>query len=241
MPAPAPIQYPRTDAIAKALDVSHTAVRRWRKKGMPNTSIAAAREWVAANKPRVGRRQVTGNEELVMPLVSLPENEDPQAVVQRLRTAEKTIAGSINAWVDIALPQALAEREKAKGKALIEAERKVTIINHKIEVLRREQRQAVSALLDAEGDVVKLERARGKLVTLDEAKEMSTKNLLPLIIEIRKLPDMAESERERSRLAAKAEALLAILRQSLTSHVQSKWEAAYGPEGENENAERLSA
>lgn len=168
-----------------------------------------------------------------MPLVSLPEDEDPQAVVQRLRTAEKTIAGSINAWVDVALPEALAERSKAKGKALIEAERKVTIINHKIEVLRREQRQAVSALLDAEGDVVKLERARGKLLTLDEAKEMATKCLLPIAIEIRKLPDMAESDRERSRLAAKAESLLAIIRQALSAHMQSKWEAAYGNENED--------
>src|ERR1700740_2495222 len=110
MPAPAPIQYPRTDAIAKALDVSHTAVRKWRKKGMPNASISAAREWVAANKPRIGQRTQPTHEELTMPLVALPEDEDPQAVVQRLRTAEKTIAGSINAWVDIALPQALKER-----------------------------------------------------------------------------------------------------------------------------------
>ena len=233
MALPAGIVYPSTDALSKALDVSHTAVRKWRKKGMPNVSISAAKEWVAANKPKIGQRTQPTHEELTMPLVSLPEDEDPQAVVQRLRTAEKTIAGSINAWVDVALPEALAERSKAKGKALIEAERKVTIINHKIEVLRREQRQAVSALLDAEGDVVKLERARGKLLTLDEAKEMATKCLLPIAIEIRKLPDMAESDRERSRLAAKAESLLAIIRQALSAHMQSKWEAAYGNENED--------
>lgn len=236
MPSPAPIQYPETHTIADALGVSHTAVRRWRKKGMPNSSLAAAREWVAANKPRIGLRSLPTHEELAMPLVALPENEDPVEVVKRLRLAERTIAGNINAWLDVALPEAIKERAKAKGKALTEAERKVTIINHKIEVLRREQRQAVSALLDAEGDVVKLERARGKLLTLDEAKDLATKYILPVVIEIRRLPDMAESERERTRLSAKAEALLAIMRQAGIAHVQSKWEEAYGSEEiENEN------
>jgi hypothetical protein len=199
---------------------------------MPNSTIAAAEEWMRANKPHVGKKTTPLSEEIKLPL---PDNEDPQEVVKRLRLAERTIAAHISGWIDIALPEAIKERDKAKGRALVEAERKVAIINHKIEVLRKEQRQAVSALLDAESAVVKLERARGRQIDLDEAKDLSTKLILPLVIEIRKLPDMAESERERTRLAAKAESLLAIMRQAGIAHVQSKWEAAYGTEGENEN------
>jgi hypothetical protein len=51
---------------------------------------------------------------------------------------------------------------------------------------------------------------------------------------------MAESERERTRLAAKAESLLAIMRQAGVAHVQSKWDAAYGT-GEDETEKLLLA
>src|SRR6266481_4164289 len=142
----AKVVYPSNNQIAKGLEVSAPTISLWRKEGMPNSTIAAAREWMQSHKPHIGRRMAPLQEELTLPLVALPENEDPQAVVQRLRQAEKTIAGHISAWLDIALPEVIAERDKAKGKALVEAERKISVINHKVEVLRREQRQAVSAL-----------------------------------------------------------------------------------------------
>ena len=172
---------------------------------MPNSTIAAAREWVTSNKPHIGKRQASLQEEITVTAGCSSGNEDPYAVVQRLRSAEKTIAGHIDAWVNTALPQAIAERDKAKGKALLEAERKISVINHKVEHLRREQRQAVSALFDAEGDVVKLEKARGKLITLDEAKDLISKSLVPVCIALRKLPEAATSEDERQRLSAIAE------------------------------------
>lgn len=224
------IVYPTDAAIAKGLEVHATTVGVWRKAGMPNTSIEAAREWMRANKPHIGKRVQPTVEELKEPLIVLPDEEDPIEVVKRLRLAERTIAGHIDAWLNRALPEAIAERDRAKGKALVEAERKINIINHKVETLRKEQRQAVSALLTAEKIVVGLERARGRHIDLDEAKDLATRLILPIAIEIRKLPDMGENERERSRLAAKAEALLSMMRQAAYDHVQAKLDAAYPPE-----------
>src|SRR5712691_7758663 len=108
------IVYPSARQIGHALGVSSTAARKWRKEGMPNSTIAAAREWMEAHKPKIGRRMTTVQEEIKLPLVVLPDNEDPQQVVKRLRLAERTIAGHINGWLDIALPEALKERDKAK-------------------------------------------------------------------------------------------------------------------------------
>lgn len=218
--ATAKLIYPTNRAIATGLGVHESTVGMWRKEGMPNTSIAAAREWMEAHRPNVGLRETVAVEELKLPLVVLPENEEPEQVVKRLRLAERTIAGHIDAWLNRGLPDAMAERDKAKGKALIEVERKISIIHHKIEQLRREQRMAVSALLNAEADVVKLERARGKLITIDEAKDLVSKSILPICIAIRKIPESATSDEERKRFAAIAEALLAVLRDAATAAVQ---------------------
>jgi hypothetical protein len=146
--------------------------------------------------------------------------------VARLRLSEKWISGEIASWIDVALPQMIAERDQAKGKALAEIDCKISIINHKLERLRREQRAAVSALLSAEGDIVKLEKSRGALISLDAAKDLVSQALLPVIIAIKRMPESAEDVRERARLSALAEALLSTLRDSAHEVVKEKTPSA---------------
>ena len=83
MPAKLPIAYPTPKQIANALGVCGTSARAWLKEGMPNATIAAAEEWVKANKPHIGKRTTPEQEEIKVPPVVLKEDEDPQAVVHR--------------------------------------------------------------------------------------------------------------------------------------------------------------
>jgi hypothetical protein len=222
MPSKANRLCPTNVDIARSLGVEAVTIGVWRKLGMPNGTIAAAREWMEANKPVTAhRRTSTPTEDLKQPLVALPD-EDPTEVVKRLRLAERTIAAGLTGWIDIALPEAIKERDEARpGKAQDEAERKITVIHYKIEALRKEQRAAVSALFKAEQDAVKLDRARGKLITIDEAKDLASKLLLPSIIAIRKLPDAATDENERNKFSAIAEMLLSGMREAATAALKS--------------------
>jgi hypothetical protein len=205
--------------LGKALSRSKPTIGRWRKAGMPNTSVEGAREWASTNRPHRGP-PTPQQEALESPTIVLPEDEDAYATVRRLRLAEREIAGAIEGWCTISLPKVTEERNAAKtAKAVLEAERRITQVQNKIEGLRKEQRVAIKALLEAEQHLVKLEKARGKLVTLDEAKDLITKSLTPVLIAIRKLPDSAQSQEERSRFAAIAESLLSVIRESATAAV----------------------
>ena len=153
-------------------------------------------------------------------------------MVARLQTFERTISGQIEAWVGVALPQARAARDNAKGKkALLESERTLSLIQGKIEFLRREHRDASKALLNAERQVVDLERERGRLISVDAYKDKVTKVLAPILIEIRKLPDTAENEEQKVKFAAVATRLLAIVRESA--------QEVYGSNGDEERVEIL--
>jgi hypothetical protein len=175
-----------------------------------------------ANKPRIGRYQAPLEEELPRAPIIAPVDEDPYALVQRLRASEKAISGEITGWLDVTLPALIEERNKSRGKALIAADRKVAIVNHTISVLRREQRVAIAALLAAERDIVRLEKDRGKLVSLDVAKDLISNALLPAIIAIRRMPESGENDREKARLRVLSESLLAVMRDSARESVQTK-------------------
>lgn len=197
---------------------------------MPNTSIEDARNWMNANKSRTPHNLKKIESELQRPLVEIPlEGDDLEVSVKRLRLAERTIYAEIEAWLRL-LGELEASRARASDGNLSDLDRKITVVHHKIEVLRREQRQAVTILLDAEAAVVRLGKARGSLISLDDAKDMLTKEWLPIIVEIRRLPEMAENDRERQRLSAKSEAMLGMMRQTFIDFVQKKLDDAYGPE-----------
>jgi hypothetical protein len=207
---------PVTDTeIAKALGVTQSTVSGWRRRhGMPNASIDAAKEWQASNRPHKGL-PTPPSEVLQAPSFELAQGTDPYDVVSRLQTFERTVSGQIEAWVNVSLPQAREARDNAKGKkALIEAERTLSLIQNKIEYLRKEHRDASKALLNAERMVIKVEHERGRLIAVDAYKDRITKMLAPIIIEIRKLPDSAENEIEKVKLSAIATRLLGILRES---------------------------
>ena len=92
------------------------------------------------------------------------------------------------------------------------AERKIAAVHHRIAGLRVEQRRVIASLVSTEEAIVKMERARGKLIDLDAAKYLITRSILPLTIAIRRIPDSGRDDDEKARLQAISEALLAEIR-----------------------------
>src|SRR5258708_4379557 len=219
-----PAQLTHTE-IAKALGVTQPTIHTWRQAGMPTASVEAARQWRETHRPHKGSVTPPVQEVLQAPSFELAVGNNPYDVVNRLQTFERTVSGQIEAWVNVSLPQARAARDNAKGrKALLEAERTLSLIQGKIEFLRREHRDASKALLNAERSVRKLEQERGRLITVDAYKDKITKVLAPILIEIRKLPDAAENEDEKVKFSAIATRLLGIMRESA--------QEVYGSDGE---------
>ena len=99
--------------------------------------------------------------------MNIAEAGDPYELIQRLKVCEARIASEIAGWANVVLPQLSRERDAAREKERQELERKIAVISHKISVLRVEQRATISALIRAENEVIKLEKARGKLISLD--------------------------------------------------------------------------
>ncbi len=213
---PLGVVYPSNAELGRRLGVTGVTIGYWRKEGCPNTSVTAARAWMENNKPRIGRHQAPLQDELPRPPIVLPSEEDPYALVQRLRDSEKAISGEIDGWLSVTLPGLVAERD----------ERKIAIVNHRISALRKEQRTAIAALLAAERDIVKLEYSRGKLISLDSARDLVSSAILPIIIAVRRMPESGEDDREKTRLRALSESLLAVAREAAREFVQIKLAAA---------------
>lgn len=112
---------------------------------------------------------------------------------------------------EIAGLSAALETARAKGD-----EKSIFKLAQVLKSTRNEHRLQSDALLKAEARVILLEKNRGALVELDAAKQLITKVLSPLLIFVRKLPDSAESEGERVKLAFISEAALAVIRTSCT-------------------------
>jgi hypothetical protein len=214
--------------LARKIGVAQSTISGWRKCGMPNGSLQVALEWVNTNRPMRGKRTLPAEEEILCPTVPLPENEDLYAILSRLRQVERSIAAQISGWVDIALPEVMAERAKLSGKAVALLDRKTGIINNRVERLRKEQRATIASIIATENAVVKLEKNRGKLIEMDAAKDLVSNALMPIVVEIRRLPQKAESDHERIRLSAIAESLLAVARDAAHEYVQFKLDAVNG-------------
>jgi hypothetical protein len=135
--------------------------------------------------------------------------------VQRLRLAERTISIEIDTLLNGVLSSLVAQHNQAHGKVLTEVDRQISIVNYELSALRREQRAAVGALLHAEGMFAKLERMRGILLIADEAKVFVSRYISQVLDEIRRLPDMAETDRERQRFGMRTEAIMSIMRQDV--------------------------
>jgi hypothetical protein len=70
------------------------------------------------------------------------------------------------------------------------------------QALRREHASMIKSLFDASAKLLKLEEARGKLVTLDRALAMISEALSEPVILLRQLPSLGRDEAERSKLQA---------------------------------------
>jgi hypothetical protein len=133
-------------------------------------------------------------------------------VLARLRVNEQIISGEAKA-LTLALNRARNARNVCQdGDETSRLEKKIFSYSQMLKGVRKEHREATKSLLAAESDVVALEEQRGKLVTLDAAKDLLTKTLMPLIIFLRKLPDGAETEGEKLKLTAAGNRGLAIIR-----------------------------
>src|SRR6266481_998444 len=170
--------------IARELGISGQTIGVWKREGCPTSSVGAALEWARDNRPHFGKRQAASQEEIPRPLpVVLPPDESVYDVVARLRENERAIAGEVASWLNLSAKLA-EDRGKTGGKEALELDRKISVIGHRVAVLRKEQRAAVQALLDGESAIIKLEKARGALITLDGAKELVSSAVLPIIIAI---------------------------------------------------------
>jgi len=192
--------------LATALNVARTTAWRWRSKGMPNTSIEAARDW-ASNQASKNQQDVED-----IPDPRPVDGDCAYDVLARLRVNEQVISGEIRA-LTLALNRARVARNNSQdeGETKLQ-EKKIFSYTQMLKGVRKEHREATKSLFSAEADVVALEEQRGKLVTLDAAKDLITKTLMPLITFLRKLPEVAETDSERLRLNEASERGLAIIR-----------------------------
>jgi hypothetical protein len=103
------------------------------------------------------------------------EKEDLAACIRRLRRLEATCAQSL-------------ERMLREGRV------------SEAQALRREHASIIKSLFDASSKLLKLEEARGKLVSLDTALSMISESLSEPVILLRQLPSVARDSAERDRL-----------------------------------------
>jgi hypothetical protein len=209
--------------LSTALSVPRSTISKWRSRGMPSSSIELARAWQEANRPHRGRKTLPDAPPLIHPNGQNPDDlaDDPYSVRDRLRKAEKQISCALNSWTEEGLPKAMTVRNNAKTQQeILAAENQISQIHLTVKNLRHEHRLACKALLDSEMSIVKLGEKRGKLVTLDAAKDLISAILKPLHIFLTKLPDAAETDAERTKLTSIAEAGLGIIRESATKHVR---------------------
>lgn len=192
--------------LAKALNVARTTAWRWRKAGMPNTSLDEAKAWAA--------NQVNKNTK------NLEDVPDPIAVsgdcaydvLARLRVNEQVISGEIRA-LTLALNRARSARNASNDETEIRLqEKKIFSYTQMLKAVRKEHRESTKSLFAAETAVVSLEEQRGNLVTLEAAKDLITKRLMPLILFLKKLPDEASTLPEKVKLTEVGNRGLAIIR-----------------------------
>ena len=186
-------------ALAKALGLDHRGVSRDVRRGMPR-DIQGALQWrLAYVRPQKGTRRPSLDEararvEPPSPKVvvafdyanapaSDESDEDLAVCISRLRRLERTCAQS--------LERCLREGRIAESQAL-----------------RREHSTLVKNIFDTSSKLLRLQVDSGKLVTLDTALRMISDSLAPVIIQLRRLPDLARDPADRPRFEAFLNAVL---------------------------------
>lgn len=184
---------------------------------MPTTSGDDAKTWRLANQSQGINHRTRNSVKAATPEITIDasgvsvDGETLETAVERLRRNEKAIAMQLDAN--------LARLRTLTGDDTPEAKTEVDKLQASITQLRREQTAVIKALGDSEDKVVKLQKARGKLIDLDEAKAFVNGALLPLLMEIKKLPDSARSDEERAFLVKLTEMLLTKAREAAADHV----------------------
>jgi len=195
--------------LAKALGIDRTTAWRWRKDGMSNEDIEAAKAFAQNRKPRPKPKPtnvapqimetVVGDKKLTIPV----EGETAYNVRDRLQAQERTIAAEIEA-LNAALEQARAAGDEKQAYKLLQA----------LKSAREEHRRQADSLLKAEGRIILLEKNRGDLISTEAARQFVSQTIIPLTIWLRKLPDIGRNPEEKGLLETLREAGLAVLRDS---------------------------
>lgn len=159
---------------------------RRRIKGVPKLRMSRKEEKLAADPNRE--------------TAELEQDAGPSTIIQSLRNqTEREYQQSL-----------LAERkiiEATERGDLIEVERWEAIKN----VSRRAHAKMTPVLVATEEKLFKLQRTRGELITVDAGKALMTQLISPLIIYIRKMPDLARSESEKTLLQTIAHGELQLI------------------------------
>ena len=170
--------------LARAMNLSAGRISQLAKRGMPTESVAAAQEW----RLRCTRRR-SPNARQVIPIDfanaaaadqrrASEGREDPEelsATLGRLRQTERAIS--------ITLTRLLKEDKVSEAV-----------------ILRKEHSGVVRSLFDAESKMLKLNEARGKVISVDRALSMVNEAMQSAILVLRRLPELGRSEEERRRL-----------------------------------------
>jgi len=163
-------------------------------------SLELAKAWAEAraNRPVV--------EVDAQPLPMEGAGESPYDVRDRLRKAEKAIAGEMRG-LDEALKRARKDGDVSLAYKL----------SRSLRSAREEHRKAIDSLLKAEKRIVELEKARGALVTLDVAKDLITRTLAPVTAWLKRLANSARNDDEKALLTQSGEDGLALIRDSASA------------------------
>jgi hypothetical protein len=78
--------------------------------------------------------------------------------------------------------------------------------------LRREHVAAIKALYDAESKLIKINEARGRLITVDRALGMINDAMQSAILLLRQLPHLARDPQEKQKLEAFLTAVLSEIK-----------------------------
>ena len=178
--------------LARALRVSPSLVSQLAKRGMPIESVAAAQEWrLRCTRQRSPNARASiqidfasaAAEDHRKAAAVADTPEELSATLSRLRQTERAISAT--------LVRLLKEDKVAEAV-----------------VLRKEHAGVVRSLFDAESKMLRLNEARGRLISVDTALNMISEALAAPVITLRRLPDLARDPEERRRLETFLNAVL---------------------------------
>jgi hypothetical protein len=151
--------------LAKELGIDRTTAWRWKKEGMPDDDLEAAKAFAQNRKPKPKPKPklasvaplmetVVGDKKLT--IHAGEKGETAYDVRDRLQAQERSISAEITE-LNSALEQARhANDEKGAYKPL-----------QALKSVREERRRQADSLLKAEGRIIVLEKSRGDLVSVE--------------------------------------------------------------------------